>query len=111
MLLYLCCSIFAAASIWLLYQELTPTFPSFIEGFYNAPTTKALLLIVGGLSLFASVYQIKTSFHLQLVPHLTTHHQVPTFTHSTIFIYSLLGLCKVETHSSTSSLSLTSSGG
>ncbi|GJJ69451.1 hypothetical protein EMPS_01797 [Entomortierella parvispora] len=45
------------------------------SGFYNAPTTKALLLIVGGLSLFASIYQIKTLFHLQLVPHLTVHHQ------------------------------------
>ncbi|KAG0343956.1 hypothetical protein BG004_004871 [Podila humilis] len=45
------------------------------SGFYNAPNTKALLLIIGGLSLLASIFQIKTSFHLQLVPHLTTHHQ------------------------------------
>ncbi|KAF9434316.1 hypothetical protein BGZ76_008221 [Entomortierella beljakovae] len=45
------------------------------SGFYNAPTTKGVLLIVGGLSLLASIFQIKTDFHLQLVPHLTTHHQ------------------------------------
>ncbi|KAG0012544.1 hypothetical protein BGZ81_001498 [Podila clonocystis] len=45
------------------------------SGFYNAPTTKALLLIIGGLSLLSSIFQIKTDFHLQLVPHLTTHHQ------------------------------------
>ncbi|KAF9407309.1 hypothetical protein BGZ94_002755 [Podila epigama] len=45
------------------------------SGFYNAPTTKALLLIIGGLSVLSSIFQMKTNFHLQLVPHLTTHHQ------------------------------------
>ncbi|KAI7818113.1 hypothetical protein BC939DRAFT_464033 [Gamsiella multidivaricata] len=45
------------------------------SGFYNAPTTKGMLLVVGGLSLLSSIFQIKTSLHLQLVPHLTTHHQ------------------------------------
>ncbi|KAI1316451.1 hypothetical protein EDD11_009941 [Mortierella claussenii] len=45
------------------------------SGFYNAPTTKGMLLVVGGLSLLSSVFQIKTDFHLQLVPHLTAHHQ------------------------------------
>ncbi|KAG0083239.1 hypothetical protein BGZ92_010945 [Podila epicladia] len=45
------------------------------SGFYNAPNTKALLLIIGGLSLLSSIFQIKTDFHLQLVPHLTAHHQ------------------------------------
>ncbi|KAK3812973.1 MAG: hypothetical protein J3Q66DRAFT_347064 [Benniella sp.] len=44
-------------------------------GFYSAPTTKAVLLVVGVLSLLSSVFQIKTDFHLQLVPHLTSHHQ------------------------------------
>ncbi|KAG0213934.1 hypothetical protein BGX28_003112 [Mortierella sp. GBA30] len=46
------------------------------SGFYNAPTTKAVLLTVAGLSLVSSIFQVKTSFHLQLVPHLTTHHQL-----------------------------------
>ncbi|KAF9933178.1 hypothetical protein FBU30_006344 [Linnemannia zychae] len=45
------------------------------SGFYNAPTTKGVLLVVGALSLLSSIFQIKTDFHLQLVPHLTTHHQ------------------------------------
>ncbi|KAG0307536.1 hypothetical protein BGZ98_000063 [Dissophora globulifera] len=45
------------------------------SGFYNAPTTKGILLVVGSLSLLSSILQIKTDFHLQLVPHLTTHHQ------------------------------------
>ncbi|KAF9915218.1 hypothetical protein BX616_006646 [Lobosporangium transversale] len=45
------------------------------SGFYNAPTTKGLLLVVGSLSLLSSIFQIKTDFHLQFTPHLTSHHQ------------------------------------
>ncbi|KAI8363461.1 hypothetical protein B0O80DRAFT_492596 [Mortierella sp. GBAus27b] len=45
------------------------------SGFYSAPTTKGILLVIGVLSLLSSVFQIKTDFHLQLVPHLTVHHQ------------------------------------
>ncbi|KAF9908448.1 hypothetical protein EC991_009801 [Linnemannia zychae] len=45
------------------------------SGFYNAPTTKGVLLVVGALTLLSSIFQLKTDFHLQLVPHLTTHHQ------------------------------------
>ncbi|RUP46073.1 hypothetical protein BC936DRAFT_147391, partial [Jimgerdemannia flammicorona] len=44
-------------------------------GFYNAPVSKFLLLSVGGCSLLANVLTVKTAFHLQLTPHLTTHHQ------------------------------------
>ncbi|KAG0260185.1 hypothetical protein DFQ27_003664 [Actinomortierella ambigua] len=45
------------------------------SGFYHAPATKGILLTVGGLSLLSSLLQMKTDFHLQLVPHLTTHYQ------------------------------------
>ncbi|CAO3687266.1 unnamed protein product [Umbelopsis ramanniana] len=44
-------------------------------GFYNAPISKVIALSVGATSLLASVLNIKPYFHLQLSPHLTTHHQ------------------------------------
>jgi hypothetical protein len=47
-------------------------------GFYNAPVTKLISLGVGGCSLLASVLNAKPYLHLQLTPHLTTHHQVNT---------------------------------
>ncbi|KAG2174797.1 hypothetical protein INT43_005859 [Umbelopsis isabellina] len=44
-------------------------------GFYNAPVTKMISLGVGACSLLASVLNVKPYLHLQLTPHLTTHHQ------------------------------------
>ncbi|KAI8048011.1 hypothetical protein BDF22DRAFT_747212 [Syncephalis plumigaleata] len=45
------------------------------SGFNGAPVTKAALLTVSGLSILASIYRLKPMLHLQLVPHLTVHHQ------------------------------------
>ncbi|KAI9276360.1 hypothetical protein BY458DRAFT_505604 [Sporodiniella umbellata] len=45
------------------------------SGFYNVPATKFLLMFIGGLSLFISVFDFKQYFHLQLNPHLTIHNQ------------------------------------
>ncbi|KAI9306518.1 hypothetical protein BJ944DRAFT_263446 [Cunninghamella echinulata] len=44
-------------------------------GFYNAPVTKLLVVIIGTLSTLGSILKWKPYFHLQLVPHITIHHQ------------------------------------
>ncbi|ORZ00393.1 hypothetical protein BCR43DRAFT_139697 [Syncephalastrum racemosum] len=45
------------------------------SGFYNASTTKFLMLFVGASSLLAAIFNQKPFFHLQLHPHITIHHQ------------------------------------
>lgn len=55
-------------------------------GFYNAPVTKMISLGVGACSLLASVLNVKPYLHLQLTPHLTTHHQVNTAQQLTIWV-------------------------
>ncbi|KAI9595854.1 hypothetical protein BDF19DRAFT_440302 [Syncephalis fuscata] len=45
------------------------------SGFNGAPVTKAMVWGIGGLSILASVYRLKHMMHLQLIPHLTVHHQ------------------------------------
>ncbi|CAO3607254.1 unnamed protein product [Mucor hiemalis] len=44
-------------------------------GFYNVPVTKFLVLFVGSCSILAAILNLKPYFHLQLIPHLTIHHQ------------------------------------
>lgn len=43
--------------------------------FENAPVTKGLMLGYALTSILAGVFDIKHYFHLQLVPHLSRHHQ------------------------------------
>ncbi|CEP14827.1 hypothetical protein [Parasitella parasitica] len=44
-------------------------------GFYNVPVTKFLVLSVGVCSILAAIMNLKPYFDLQLVPHMTVHHQ------------------------------------
>ncbi|KAI9362475.1 hypothetical protein DFJ73DRAFT_812526 [Zopfochytrium polystomum] len=45
------------------------------SGFYNAPVSKAIFITVGLNSLICAVLNARHSFHLQLFPHVVTHHQ------------------------------------
>ncbi|GAN01607.1 uba domain-containing protein ucp14 [Mucor ambiguus] len=49
-----------------------PTGPA---GLYNVPVTKFLVLFVGTCSILAAIMNIKQYFYLQLIPHITIHHQ------------------------------------
>ncbi|KAI8645530.1 hypothetical protein BD408DRAFT_411585 [Parasitella parasitica] len=44
-------------------------------GFYNVPVTKFLVLFVGACSILAAIMNFKPYFNLQLIPHMTVHHQ------------------------------------
>ncbi|CAO3608910.1 unnamed protein product [Mucor fragilis] len=44
-------------------------------GFYNVPVTKFLVLFVGTCSILAAIMNVKQYFYLQLIPHITIHHQ------------------------------------
>jgi len=43
--------------------------------FENAPVSKGLMLWLAVASVFAGIFDIKYYLHLQLVPHISTHHQ------------------------------------
>ncbi|KAJ3527675.1 hypothetical protein NM688_g8099 [Phlebia brevispora] len=43
--------------------------------FEYAPITKGLMLGVAATSIFAGIFDVKHYLHLQLVPHITRHHQ------------------------------------
>jgi len=51
-------------------RHLAPTM-----SFHHAGVTKGLMLIVGVASLLASLLDVKYYFHLQLIPHISRHHQ------------------------------------
>ncbi|KAG2200859.1 hypothetical protein INT46_008765 [Mucor plumbeus] len=44
-------------------------------GFYNVPVTKFLVIFVGVCSILAAIMNVKQYFNLQLIPHITIHHQ------------------------------------
>ncbi|ORZ11091.1 hypothetical protein BCR42DRAFT_421547 [Absidia repens] len=44
-------------------------------GFYNAPVTKLIVVSIGALSILGAILKLKPYYHLQLVPHITVHHQ------------------------------------
>lgn len=46
-----------------------------IAGFANAPVTKGVLIALAVGSVCASLFQLKPFVHLQIHPHLDTHHQ------------------------------------
>ncbi|TPX49543.1 hypothetical protein SeMB42_g02576 [Synchytrium endobioticum] len=46
-----------------------------VSGFYNTPVSKAAILTIAVNSLSASILQGKPLLHLQLFPHVFTHHQ------------------------------------
>lgn len=56
-------------------------------GFYNVPTTKFLVLFIGGCSIVSAILNMKPYFHLQLVPHITIHHQVNSMSISACVCY------------------------
>ncbi|KIJ37469.1 hypothetical protein M422DRAFT_231883 [Sphaerobolus stellatus SS14] len=43
--------------------------------FANAPVSKGIMMGLGAASLLVSLFDIKPYFHLQLVPHISRHHQ------------------------------------
>ncbi|KAF8592770.1 hypothetical protein K439DRAFT_1626107 [Ramaria rubella] len=43
--------------------------------FAHAPVSKGMMIGLGAASLISSLFDIKPYFHLQLVPHLSRHHQ------------------------------------
>ncbi|KAF8514861.1 hypothetical protein BU17DRAFT_76978 [Hysterangium stoloniferum] len=43
--------------------------------FANAPVTKGMMLGLGATSLLSALFAIKPYFHLQLIPHMSRHHQ------------------------------------
>ncbi|KAI8847514.1 hypothetical protein BC829DRAFT_396046 [Chytridium lagenaria] len=63
-------------------------------GFYNAPVSKAIFLTVGLNSLVCSILNFKSSFHLQIFPHIASHFQILTtnlaFTSSTEILFGSL---------------------
>ncbi|KAI9250730.1 hypothetical protein BY458DRAFT_524427 [Sporodiniella umbellata] len=44
-------------------------------GLHNVVATKFLMVLIGTLSVSASILRLKHCFHLQLIPHLSTQHQ------------------------------------
>ncbi|TPX36657.1 hypothetical protein SmJEL517_g01346 [Synchytrium microbalum] len=47
-----------------------------VSGFYNSPVTKATVLCVALNSICASIFQARPMLHLQIVPHISQHHQL-----------------------------------
>lgn len=43
--------------------------------FQHAPATKGFMMACAAMSIVAAVFDVKHYFHLQLVPHLSRHHQ------------------------------------
>jgi len=46
-----------------------------IMSFENAPVSKGIMLWLAAVSVLSGIFDIKYYFHLQLVPHISAHHQ------------------------------------
>lgn len=53
--------------------------------FENAPVTKGLMVGLGLTSILVGLFDVKHYFHLQLVPHLSRHFQIPLSTGDWLF--------------------------
>ncbi|KAI8812678.1 hypothetical protein BJ742DRAFT_793285 [Cladochytrium replicatum] len=45
------------------------------RGFFNAPATKGIFLCVAINTLSCTIFNLRSAFQLQLIPHITTHYQ------------------------------------